>query len=91
MVTGLRPGPQLPFLLTKVMDRCAVRNEMAVRGLWYLTLKTLRGVFQCSRKEVTPTKILYGCAAVLGTFSNSPPTSVLKHGKMLNPAGGLLA
>jgi hypothetical protein len=42
-------------------------------------------------KKSAPTKISYGCAAVLGTFSNSPLTSVLEHGKMLNPAGGLLA
>jgi hypothetical protein len=42
-------------------------------------------------KKSAPTKISYGCAAVLGTFSNSPLTSVLEHGKMLNPAGGVLA
>jgi len=31
-------------------------------------------------------KPLTAAPVVLGTFSNSPPTSVLEHGKMLNPA-----
>ena len=81
---GPCPGPQLPWNLLRSFDD---RKNLFLYSLAVTRYPSLACPGSVTGRKAPRRKLFTAALVVLGTFSNSPLTSVLEHGKMFNPAG----